>query len=408
MKLTYIFTGFLAFLIWSCNTNKSATTPSITISNPIAQARIDAFIVLDANELRASYADLDLSKIALFHGETTLPFQANDLDADGNIDEIVMVTDLAANESKTIELRTVETQPTFTKRTQAELSHKVGGTWDDRVYVGGDFQNVNELRVPDEHTDHSFFVRYEGPGWESDKVGYRFYLDWRDASDIFGKTTTDMVLQDVGQDGFDSYHELSDWGMDVLKVGESLGIGTVAKWHNGKAERVAITDSVFCKIALNGPVESLIRTTYYGWEIADQKTDLLSELSIAAGSRLTKHDVTLSNSLDSLCTGIVKLDSTILLQNTEEAWGYLATWGKQSLNNDMLGMAVLFKTTDLLKQAEDTHSQVVVLKPTDNKLSYYFLAAWEKEPSGITTQAAFEAYLTSVVKELSNPVKITY
>ena len=84
------------------------------------------------------------------------------------------------------------------------------------------------LRVPPEHTDHSWFIRYEGPGWESDLVGYRFYLDWRNATDIFGKKDHRYgACKDVGQDGFDSYHEPADWGMDVLKVGESLGIGAL-------------------------------------------------------------------------------------------------------------------------------------------------------------------------------------
>ncbi len=86
-------------------------------------------------------------------------------------------------------------RPEYTKRTQAELSHKTGGQFVNREYAGGSFQNVEYLRVPPEHKDHSWFIRYEGPGWESDKVGYRFYLDQRNATDVFGKLTTDMVLQ---------------------------------------------------------------------------------------------------------------------------------------------------------------------------------------------------------------------
>jgi hypothetical protein len=77
----------------------------------------------------------------------------------------------------------------YQKRTQAEISVKTGGHFENRKYIGGDFENVNYLRVPDEHTDHSYYIRYEGPGWESDLVGYRFYLDWRNATDVFGKKT---------------------------------------------------------------------------------------------------------------------------------------------------------------------------------------------------------------------------
>ncbi len=74
-------------------------------------------------------------------------------------------------------------------KTYAEISVKEGGRWQGKKYVGDDFRfkNVAYLKAPDSHTDHSYYVRYEGPGWESNKVGYRLYLDWRNAIDIFEK-----------------------------------------------------------------------------------------------------------------------------------------------------------------------------------------------------------------------------
>jgi hypothetical protein len=262
--------------------------------------------------------------------------------------------------------------------------------------------------VPPEHTDHSFYIRYEGPGWESDKVGYRFYLDWRNASDIFGKKTPDMVLQNVGQDGFDSYHEISDWGMDILKVGESLGIGSLAMWHEGKAQRVAQTDSITCAIIANGAVQSQIQTKYFGWKVGASVYNVISNLSITAGSRLTKHAVEISGAPENLCTGIVKLDSAVSLAAPESnaGWAYLATYGKQSLVPDKLGMAVLFRKADFIETNEDKHSHVVALKPASGRLTYYFLGAWEQEPNGIKTVEEFEAYLNQTIAELNAPVVI--
>src|SRR5699024_10733179 len=103
-----------------------------------------------------------------------------------------VIDELAANADITYTIRfnkEGEQTHNYKKRTQAELSIKKGGKFENREYIGGKFENVDSLRVPDEHTDHSWFIRYEGPGWESDKVGYRFYLDWRNATDVFGKTT---------------------------------------------------------------------------------------------------------------------------------------------------------------------------------------------------------------------------
>jgi len=382
---------------------------TLSVKNPAPHARKDAEVVLELAKLRANAPRFNDKAFVVLNNAQELASQTNDGDSDGNADQIVCVADFAANETKTLTVRYAklgELSREYPKRTQAELSHKVGGKFVNRKYEGGAFQNVQALRVPSEHTDYSFFIRYEGPGWESDKVGYRFYLDWRNATDIFGKKTPSMVLQNVGQDGFDSYHALADWGMDVLKVGESLGIGSLAMWHEGKAQRVAQTDSVTCAIVANGAVQSKIQTKYFGWKVSDGVYDVISNLSITARSRLTKHFVEISGTPENLCTGIVKLDSAVLRASPETSagWTYLATFGKQSLVPDKLGMAVLYRKSDLIKVTEDQHSRVIVLKPVDGQLTYYFLGAWEQEPNGIKTAEEFAAYLDQTVAELDSPL----
>lgn len=380
---------------------------TFAVSNTLDTPRKDALLVLDAAALQNKFSGLDLTKVKFISAESVIPFQANDDNSDGKAETYALLLDFAAGEEKTIALVPLgegEQLPTFPKRTQAEISHKINGHWEGREYIGGDFQNVDHLNVPPEHTDHSWFIRYEGPGWESDLVGYRFYLDWRNATDIFGKKTPEMVLQNVGLDGFDAYHEPADWGMDVLKVGSSLGIGALGTWLGDKALRVETTDSLSCTILENGVVESKILTHYFGWQVGDVKTDVNSQLSIHAGSRLTRHDVVLSQALPNLCTGIVKLPEGKLIQGNQGAWGYLATWGAQSLAKDHLGMAVLYKMADAQEITEDEHSHVVVLAPKKLALTYYFTGAWEQEPNGITTEAAFIDYLNGVAKALSAPL----
>src|SRR5690606_28045651 len=58
----------------------------------------------------------------------------------------------------------------------AEISVNAGGKGVGRKYEGGGaFKNVSQPGVPKEHSDQSYYIRYEGRGWESDKVGYRLY-----------------------------------------------------------------------------------------------------------------------------------------------------------------------------------------------------------------------------------------
>jgi len=417
--LTKILPMFLLFVIGCKEADNidpalKATYPSkltVTAVNTEEFARTDAVIGLPTDSLTSKAANFNSQAFLVLDNGDEIPSQAIDINSDGEFDEVMVKADFQPNEMKTFTILYAEegVKPRdYPKMTQAELSKKVDGEWQDRKYVGGEFVNIDYISVPPEHTDHSFFFRYEGPGWESDKVGYRYYLDWRNAIDIFGKKTSDMVLQNVGLDGFDSYHEMADWGMDILKVGGSLGIGSLGMMgESGRVHRVEVTDSITCRIAENGAIYSQIRTKYFGWEVEDDKYDVISDLSIEAGSRMTKHDVQIDGSPENLCTGIVKHpDANVIEGTAENGWTYFATFGKQSLAEDTLGMAVLYKVSDLVEVTEDSESHVVVLNPENGELTYYFLAAWEKEPDGIQTEEAFKQYLEQTIAELNSPIKV--
>ncbi len=385
----------------------------VTVKNQNDFLIKDGVVELSMKDIKAKFPDFNPEGCLIFDGDKQLPFQANDINGNFVRDELVFLVDLNAGETKEITVRYKEqgmVMTHFKKRTQAELSRKFGGKWEGHKYIGGEFKNVSSLKVPPEATDHSFFIRYEGPGWESEKIAYRFYLDWRNAIDIFSKKTDTIVLQHVGLDGYESYQKPSDWGMDNFKVGNSLGIGSVAMWYNDKVNMVSVTDSVICRIALDGPVESMVKTNYYGWKVGDNKYDLQSQLSIFAGSRMTRHDLVLTGNNALLCTGIVRHDSVEVMTNEgpDAQWVYYATWGKQTLFNDSIGLAVLVNRDNLVKITEDSSSHVLVLKPENGKVRYYFLAAWEKEKNGIKTGKEFLEYLNRIDESLNKPILASF
>ncbi|MBC3541175.1 DUF4861 domain-containing protein [Rufibacter sediminis] len=388
---------------------------TVAVANPLARERESVLVLIREEELPRKQAAFNRNAFIVTDGTTEIPSQYNGQDQENR--GIALVLDqMAAGETRklTVQYHPAGANPrTYPKRTQAELSKKVGGAWDKRKYVGGTFQNIDSLRVPSELTDHSYYLRYEGPGWESDKVGYRFYLDWRNAVDVFGKKTPEMVLQKVGLDGYDSYHNPQPWGMDVLKVGKALGVGTLAMYDNGKAVRVEKTDSTYSKINQNGPVYSSILTQYYGWQAAGHKLNVHSQLSIHAGTRMTHHQIRLEGGQpQNLATGLIKDKAAKLVSDPGEAgkrFGYMYTYGAQTLNKpaDNIGIAVLFHSQDFNSFSDDPLSHVVQLKPTNGQASYYFLAAWELEPNGIKTEEQFRQYITRTAEELANPVKVT-
>ncbi len=294
-----------------------------------------------------------------------------------------------------------------TTKTYAEISVKEGGSWNGNKYDGGIFKNQNQLRVPDSHTDHSYFIRYEGPGWESNKIGYRLYLDWRNAIDIFGKLTNDMVLPKVGQDGFDSYHNMSGWGADILKVGKGLGIGSIGRMVNNQMHHFKTVDSTWASTE-NHKKNSVVNVNYFGWTTAEQKTNLQSKLTIFPNERYTQHTITTSTALDGICTGIVNLYNLPLVQqaNKNKKWGYIATYGKQTLFDDHLGMAIFYELRTVEKIYQGEHDHLIEFKATTAPITFYFLGAWEKEIDGITTETEFYDYLENTLAKLNATNKL--
>lgn len=340
--------------------------------------------------------------------------QAIDTDADGKHDSLFAVADFAAGEKKSLTITNDPAikNPASKKMTQAEISIKEGGEWDGKTYVGGTFKNVDKVVPPPQYTDHSYWIRYEGPGIESDKVAYRIYLDWRNGFDIFGKKVNDVVLQDVGQDGYKNYHYHADWGVDVLKVGKTLGAGAFGYWNGKEVELISDTDSRDALITNNGDLYSSFRINYNGWKVAGKSVDIAADFGMHAGSRLVKVNAKASENIPNFAVGMVKHPNTKLIEGnrntTGYAWTYVASWGKQSLGgeDEHLGMAVIFRAGDLIQQTTDEKSYVSVLKSYGGELEYYFLAAWELEPNGIKTEEEFVEYLDREVARLTREPRV--
>lgn len=399
-------------------TPQPSVLAEIELANPSTFAREKSPVVLRYYDLGLAPADPKIAELVVESAGQVIPSQAIDEDGDGSKDGLFVLLDFKEAETKSLSVVADPNAvaPAVPKLTQAEISAKTGGAWQPRKdnpklkeYVGGTFQNVQGFTPPPEHTDHSNLIRYEGPGIESDKVAYRVYLDWRNGFDIFGKKVSTPVLQGVGLDGYESYHQMQDWGMDILKVGESLGCGGFGFWHKKKVELVSKVDGWTTTITENGNLYSSFQTSYRGWQVNNQKLDLKADLSMTGGSRLVHTRLRLSQDLPNLAIGIVKHPGTELLQGstnvTGKAYTWVGSWGKQSLSEgeDLLGMAILFQQGVRESQQDDGTSYVSVVDPSGKELDYYFLAAWAGEPGGITTKEAFVAYLDREAEKLTLP-----
>ena len=391
----FLFFTLVSFVI-SCSSQKVI---QLNITNPTELELSDVFIT--------SEIDSSMGSISVYESDNLVPSQ---LLVSGEKKEIGFILNFNPSESKIVTIKPDAEKHEFKSRTYTELAMKPGNVYSDGRFRGDKFVNVSELKVPSIHTDHDALFKYEGPGWESELVGYRFYLDWRNANDIFGKKVNELLLADIGVHDTvakdDSYHEMQSWGMDIFKVGNSLGIGSIGMWYDNKVYMVSKTDSVYCEIPENGPIVSTIKTSYYGWQVGSDKYDLVSTLSIAAGSRMTKCGLQISGEPENLVTGLAKYEGADFIKHTSDGeWAYISLYGNQTLvgPEDKLGIAIFYRRNDLIKMDEDELNYVLQLKPVNGLVEYYFCAAWEQEPNGIKDRNQFIEYLDDTLEQLNNP-----
>src|SRR5690606_25109741 len=307
----------IATLISACSQQTSPPTQTdataqnsiatLGLSNPSEYARTDT-VLLPYTDL--GIAPAQANALVAQVGSNVIASQLIDHNGDGEKDTLLLQTELAAAASQSISISNnpaVFAAQQLPKRTQAEISRKTGGQWQGEKYLGGRFENVTEVTPPAQYTDHSEWIRYEGPGIESDKVGYRIYLDWRNGFDVFGNKTGAPVLHKVGLDGYESYHHMADWGMDLLKVGKSLGAGGFGYWDGEKVQLVSKLSGHSAKIIENGALYSALQIQYNDWQIAGKTTNLTANMAMTAGSRLVHTRLSLSEPLDNIAIGLVRL-----------------------------------------------------------------------------------------------------
>lgn len=387
------------------NIKISPPVATIEVANSSEMALIDQSVGFTLEELGVEVVEEGLTVQA---NGAVLPSQLVDDDGDGSADRLLFLVDLVGAERKQVKVLR-GAPPNFLKRTHAEISVKDGGHWEGSKYVGGSFRNVSHVILPQQYTDHSGYIRYEGPGLETESIGYRVYLDWRNSFDIFGKKEPDLTLSQTGLDGYKSYHEMADWGADILKVGKSLGMGGFGYWNGESVERVSSVDQRSATVLTDGPIYSAFALDFTGWAFDDRKVDLRTHLSMMAGSPLVHVQLKASEDIDSLAVGLVDHGVELMtgdLDITGSAWSYMATFGKQSLFDDDLGLVLLFRKKDMRQQTRDNNNHVLVMRTRGGGLDYYFGAHWSGGEGGIKSRAELESWLKAQVHNLTAPPRL--
>ena len=256
--------------------------------------------------------------------------------------------------------------------------------------VAGVYVARETVEVPTGLLPQNKWVMFEGPVLENDRIAYRFYMDARHRFDIYGKRVPVLVMDTVGWD----YHDVTDWGADILKVGESLGFGSPgvlvgdSLYTLSDARRKVVTVT-----SAGGDVASL-RTTFEDLRIGDQRIDLTQDWRLAAGDYGAELTLAVTKGVlpkgAAFATGLNKLGPPPETMDVG-ACRALYTYGAQSYHGEDLGMAVLAKAEYRPQQGDHRLSHLLVFGADLQKVSYKMLAGWSRGTEAIDTPEKFVA-----------------
>ena len=408
-----------SILLLSCSTEKKEVKNKITLKNTLDIERIAEPVVISQEKIKVVLGSPELPGVVFFENSTgdKIPFQKDDFN---DKTEYSLSLNFKANETKEIFVKIAG------KDQIIEFVHYTNVRLGKDANADGIFDDIKEEVRDVDHLPGSVPVLYqaEGISWENDKVGFRSYWDKRNGKDIWGKTTNKMVMDSVGLPNTPSYHEMQPWGVDILKVGNSLGAGALAMKKNGKLVRLGDTKKASFKVLTEGPVRTVFTLNYQGWEVDGETFDITEKISIWKGKYGYKSDVTLRGSNQKIVTGIVNINlkkDTLFTVNPSKKRIIIYTFDKQTEVNDNLGMSLILKTSELkgIDKAPNTgsgrsidgnspisHTFYAELQGENNQVSYCFFAGWEQTDSKFKTQKGFENMLVKEADKLESPIII--
>jgi hypothetical protein len=375
---------------------------TISVENPSETGRHSEPVVISWPEIVDRIPAVSPDRLRLIdENNRSLAFQIDDMDGDGVPDEFTFTADFQPKQTRQFLLTgSADTLalPTGPYRTDAVNYKRIDGIarFVDDDDGPGTFRSDN-------------LYPFDGVGWESEIVGYRLYLDERNAIDIQAKRIPGLHWRYIAESGA-NYQLDAYWGMDVLHVGPALGIGGIGFWTGDSIAHPFNVDRRHCRIIARGPVRAVVRVDYYGWELPDGKANVSSIFIIYGGDRISEHRILLNSphpAGKTIAAGIVKHDPADAFWNPTEA--NLYTIGKQSRTNDSLLMTLTFDPSTVVQKTEDEYNHLVLLRlEQEHPVSFFISTVWEGETGSMWNDKDVKFFLMNTALRLTEPMRVNF
>ncbi len=362
MNKTFRSTVILIFIILmvsigiSCKREKAPPQPpaefeksfAIELTNPLPEPLESHAVVISIADILKAIPDFNALNCGLAAAEgQILPYQADDLDGDGNPDELAFIAELPPGSTEiTCRYTTTGTRPNpFPVKTYARLA------WETA--------NANI-------------------GWESNRAAYRFYWGQLEG---FGKLDESLIMAAFNANY--GYHEMQTWGMDVLHVGDASGLGGISLWEGDR--RISTVnpagngENVYeRKVVTAGPVRAVARVDISQIGPSEAEYGVTLIMSVFTDNVYSRQDIHIRSSTGGQVVyspGVEKLPKETWSMNEDE--GFLATWGEGAPGAGEVGLALIFDPADRVGFAENDLDRYVKLTlPSGEKRTHWIVSGW--------------------------------
>ena len=351
---------------------------------------------------------------ALVKGDgTEIPSQLDDLDSDGQFDELCFITDLERKQTRdfTISLSQEGKPREYKPQVYVEMmlaNKKIKETNKQDIYI-------SSLTV-DRDVNPYNQLHHHGPAFENDMVAYRVYFDHRQTIDIYGKYRRGLEIMQT-QFYPDETQKALGYGDDVLWVGETLGLGTLRGFDGSRPTMVKDVEQRGQRIVSRGPLRTIVEMVDKQWKpSADaQPVDMTTRYTLYAGRRDLQVDVKFSRPVADLrfSTGIINVKNSTEYSDKK---GIRGCWGtdwpvseKDSAGHkrETVGLGICIPRTSLVQELpadNDNYAYEIAIR--GNQFHYAVSFCSDNENFGYHNADDWFNYLKLWKREREQPVVV--
>ena len=427
----------------------------LTVQNTLPVERKNVPIILTIDQLRNVNPDFSLKAFSVVTGkaprEAMIPAQADDLNYDGERDQLVFLLNLEKEETKEISiLYDPNVKATFTldvkKQTRAgifpELNVVAAMESDLIAYL---LQPNGAITAYGKRRQHLFSVdkMYQGELDYGNQISqeFRLFFDSHNISLTQNPQALNIEVQQPEQrwvihdfeNQQDYYIRKSEEQLDFYEsIGLSLnalldpentimtaltpedglfGSGGFALWHKDRTELIPLpNEEDYVRILADGSMRSIVQRIFPKLNIYGQTLQLTSTTMIYGGHPWIEHHIHIESDSPSkfaIVTGIPKLSDT---SANDEANGFLWSWGSNSAETHLLGVALIYPQPQVGAEVNiDPRYMSIILNPDDDgRVSYRALSIWGGGINGLENQIEFKQHLQIMTTGMENPLKINF